>query len=228
MSEHSPDRHSVRQHLRLDVADYDRTIRRFIPGYEAMLGAAANAVPPGARVVDLGAGTGALSEVILDRTDATWVELVDVDDEMTTRARERLDRFGARVRFSNRSYFDPFDDADAFVASLSLHHIPDMETKTELYRRAFERLARGGVLINADAFVPADGPARDASFRAWADHMVASGISEPHAWEHFEEWAAEDTYQPLDVELAALRRIGFEAEQVWSKGPMGVAVGRKR
>ena len=44
--------HSVREHLKLDIDAYDESIRRFIPGYEAMLDAAAAAValtPPNHR-----------------------------------------------------------------------------------------------------------------------------------------------------------------------------------
>ena len=36
--------HSVRKHLRVEVDAYDAAIRSFIPGYEAMLDAAASAV----------------------------------------------------------------------------------------------------------------------------------------------------------------------------------------
>ena len=59
--------HSVRRHLRLEIAAYDETIRRFIPGYEEMLRVAARTLAPlrPGLVIDLGAGTGALSEAIL-------------------------------------------------------------------------------------------------------------------------------------------------------------------
>lgn len=36
--------HCVRKHLRLGRDDYDDLIRRFMPGYDAMLAAAADAV----------------------------------------------------------------------------------------------------------------------------------------------------------------------------------------
>ncbi len=51
--------HSVRRHLGVEIVAYDKTIHRFIPGYETALTVAANAVAavrPGL-VVDLGAGT---------------------------------------------------------------------------------------------------------------------------------------------------------------------------
>ena len=221
--------HSVRRHLRLDIDAYDETIRRFIPGYEAMLEAAASAVGD-ARLelaLDLGAGTGGLSEVLLSKASIGVVELLDVDAEMLAQARRRLADHGDRARFTLRSYDDAFPECGAITASLSLHHVQDMDAKRALYARAFEALRPGGVLVNADAAVPADGADRERAYRYWADHMVASGIAEDHAWQHFEDWAAEDTYFPLETELAALAAAGFEAACVWRDGPMAVTVGRK-
>jgi len=221
--------HSVRRHLRVEVDAYDAMIRRFIPGYETMLATAAEqalAVGP-ARVVDLGAGTGALSEAVLERDGDVVVELVDIDAEMLAQARGRLARFGDRARFNERSFDGPLPSCQAFVASLSLHHIPELESKRALFARAFEALDAGGVLVNADANMPEEEEERSALFRYWADHLVSCGISEADAWRHFEEWAEEDTYMPLDRELAALAEVGFTAERVWSRGPIGVMVARK-
>jgi len=81
--------------------------------------------------------------------------------------------------------------------------------------------------VNADANMPTDSADRDRLYHYWADHLVASGIPADRAWQHFEEWAEEDTYLPLGAELAELARIGFEAECIWRDGPMGVVVARK-
>ncbi len=221
--------HSVRRHLRLEIADYDATIRRWIPGYETMLSAAAEAVAsvhPG-RVVDLGSGTGALAEALLERPEVGVVELLDVDPEMLEQARTRVERFGDRAVFTLRSFDEPFGPCDAFAASLSLHHIPSMETKTGLFARAFAALRPGGVFVNADATMPDDEAGKARLFRYWADHQVRQGISEERAFAHFDEWSEEDTYMPLEVELAALRDAGFEAGQVWAAGPIGVVVATK-
>lgn len=221
--------HSVRRHLSLEIEAYDETIRRWIPGYEAMLSAAADAVASvhPERVVDLGAGTGGLSEVLLSRDEIRSVELIDVDPEMLGHARARLERFGDRVTFTLRSYDAPFEPVDAFAASLSLHHIPTLEAKSVLFARAFEALRPGGVLVNADCTMPTDPEEQTLLYRHWADHQIANGIPEERAFAHFEEWSAEDTYLPLEAELTALRDVGFEADQVWSDGPIGVVVARK-
>jgi len=221
--------HSVRRHLRLEIDDYDATIRRFIPGYETMLSVAAEAVASvcPARVVDVGAGTGGLSEALLERDEVAVVECLDVDPEMMTRARSRLERFGDRARFTLRSYDEPFEPADAFAASLSLHHIPTLDAKAELFARVHEALRSGGVLVNADVNTPADADERDALYRHWAAHQIAEGIPEERAWRHFDAWSEEDTYLPLADELAAFGAVGFEAERVWNDGPVGVVVARK-
>ncbi|MDE0897663.1 MAG: class I SAM-dependent methyltransferase [Longimicrobiales bacterium] len=221
--------HSVRHHLRLEIDEYDATIRRFIPGYETMLKVAAEAVASVKPdlVVDLGSGTGGLSEVMLGQESVDIVELLDVDPEMMAQARNRLARFSDRVRFTLRSFDDPFSPCDAFAASLSLHHIPTLAAKTLLFQRAFAALRPGGVLVNADATMPRDAAEQELLYRGWADHMVSEGILEERAWEHFSEWAGEDTYLPLADELTALRSSGFLAERVWYAGPIGVVVARK-
>lgn len=212
--------HSVRRHLEVAIGEYDAAIRRFIPGYEAMLGAAAAEV---ARVrptlaLDLGAGTGALAAALLTSPDVGMVELVDVDPEMLDQARTRLGAFGPRARFAHRSFADPLPPCGAVAASLSLHHVPRLEDKEALYRRIFLALEPGGVFVNADVTMPADGPGRDEAFRGWAAHLVASGIAEDDAWRHFAAWAEEDTYFPLEVERACLERAGFAARCVWRDG----------
>jgi tRNA (cmo5U34)-methyltransferase len=222
--------HSVRNHLRVDIAEYDATIRRFIPGYDEMLTVAAReitSVEPGL-VFDLGAGTGALSAAMLASGTVRTVELFDIDNEMLEQARARLLPFGWRCRFQERSFLDDLPSCDAMGASLSLHHIPTMEEKQQLFGRIHDALWGGGVFVNADATMPAEAAARDATYEEWADHMAASGIERDRAFEHFAEWADEDTYFPLEVELEAMRAGGFDAECVWRNGPMKVLVGRKQ
>ena len=144
--------HSVRRHMRIEIDAYDETIRRYIPGYEAMLDAAAHELSSvgSGLVLDLGGGTGALSEVILTAGTGT-VELIDVDREMLAHARKRLARFAGRVRFSERSFLAALPHCGGVAASLALHHIPTIDTKRALYRRIHDALGPAGVFVNADA-----------------------------------------------------------------------------
>ena len=221
--------HSVRRHLRVEIAAYDRAIRRWIPGYEAMLESAAREIGRGRprRIVDLGAGTGALSEAILRRSPGAVIELVDVDREMLEQARVRLKRFGDRVRYREASFRDPIPECDAIAASLALHHVPTMAEKRSLFRRIHRALRPGGVFVNADITMPAEADEALKAYREWAGYLVAAGIPERRAYEHFAAWADEDTYFPRELEREAMRAAGFDAAWAWTEGPVVVAVGSK-
>ena len=221
--------HSVRRHLRVDVDAYDQSIRRFIPAYEEMLEQAASAVAEARPecVLDLGAGTGALTEALLQRYPHCSVELIDSDGTMLEQARKRLAPFASRLRYTERSFHGPLPPCDAVIASLALHHVPTLEGKQDVFRSIHAALRPGGVFVNADATMSADPQARQTEYQTWAAHLVASGISEERAWGHFKEWADEDTYFPLEEELARLRAAGFEAACLWHTVPIKVVRGVK-
>ena len=221
--------HSVRRHLRVAIDAYDATIRQFIPGYEEMLGVAARELATAASglVLDLGGGTGALAEAILACGGSGSVELIDVDREMLDQARNRLAPYAGRVRFTEGSFLAPLPRCNGAAASLSLHHVSTLDSKHALYRRIYETLELGGVFVNADATMPVEPAASEATWRAWADHMVKEGIAEERAFQHFEQWAEEDTYFSLEEELAAVAAAGFDADCVWREVGMTVVVGRK-
>jgi tRNA (cmo5U34)-methyltransferase len=219
--------HSVKRHLDVDADAYDVAIRRFIPYYDEMLATGvellAALAPPAAHVLDLGGGTGALSAAVLGELPDARVTVLDVDRAMLGEARRRLGRFGDRVEFREGSFLDPLPAADAVMASLALHHVHDLDAKTNVYRAIHAALAPGGVFVNLDAAIT-EGPRLGALiFRRWAAGMAEHGISEAEAREHFAAWADEDRYFPLDEELAALRRAGFaEVECFWRRGSSAV------
>lgn len=223
--------HSVEHHLGLSVSDYDTLIRRWIPGYEAMLDevlawlGAMQTKPT--RILDLGAGTGALSEAVLARFPEAVVELWDIDSKMLAQARGRLARFGARAVLVERSFAGALSRCDAVVASLSLHHVPTMGAKREVYANILAALRPGGQFVCADAVVAGDGLLRDQAFDRWAAFMRTNGVPEVEARRLFADWSREDFYQPLPDELRALTEVGFDADCFWRQGPMAVYGGSR-
>ncbi len=222
--------HSVRQHLQLEIEDYDAAIRQFVPGYEVMLEQVAAAVQDVSPqlVLDLGAGTGALTAIILERCAGSVVELIDVDVEMLARAEMRLQRFGERIRLRQQSFADVLPACDAVVASLALHHVPTLQAKRQIFAHVYQALKVGGVFVNADVTMPETETERTADYVTWTAHLVSCGITESRAYQHFAEWSDEDTYFSCAQELAAMAQVGFEAECVWRQTPSTVLVGRKK
>ncbi len=216
--------HSVRRHLRLEIDAYDKTIRAFIPAYEEMLARAADAVAETKpkKVIDLGAGTGALAQAVLQRCEKATVELIDADAEMLAQARERLASFASRVQYTVRAFQGPLPACDAAVASLALHHVPTLAEKRTIFGAIHTALRPNGVFVNADATMPADPLTRQAEYATWAGHLVSGGIAEERAYRHFAEWSDEDTYFPVEAELAALTDAGFAATCLWRVAPVTV------
>lgn len=229
--------HSVKSHLGVDVERYDEQIRAFVPHYEEMIQRAIRLVralvpsidkSDGAHVLDLGAGTGALSAAILEEFPRALVTLIDVDGDMLDRARARLTPFGHRATFVLRSFTEPLPRAHAALASLSLHHISEMETKTRVYGAILEALPSGGLFLNLDATVSEDVVLAERTYADWIDWMVEHGIQEPQARKHLADWSREDFLQPLHVELDAMMSAGFPApECFWRRDPMTIYGARK-
>ena len=223
--------HRVASHLGVRAADYDQAIRRWIPGYEEMIANVVavldEALPAEPQVVDLGAGTGALSEAILAAIPRARVRLVDIDPTMLDAAKVRLARFGDRAEVACTSFDRAFAGAsrtcDAVVACLALHHVAARDAKQALYATIHGALRAGGVLLSADATVHEDGAEHDLMYRAWAARMGDHGIGPGAADALFAQWSLEDRYDPLTAELAMLAAAGFaRPDCFWKRGAMTV------
>jgi len=222
--------HSVRRHLGVEAESYDVQIRRFIPHYDDMIATGvellAALAPADGHVLDLGGGTGALSSAVLEGLPSVRVTVLDVDVDMLDEARTRLARFADRVAFHEGSFLDPLPAADAVVASLALHHVHDLGTKTTVYRAIHDTLSVGGALLNLDAAVTDGVQLNGLVFDRMAARMADHGITNAEARSHFEAWEEEDRYFPIDAELNALREAGFgEVECFWRRGLCAITCG---
>ena len=195
--------HSVKRHLDVEADAYDVQIRRFIPHYDDMLATGVELLGslsgPEPRVVDLGGGTGALAAAVLKGLPRARVTVLDVDPEMLAVASERLALRRPRG-LREASFLDSLPEADAVVASLALHHVHDLDRKTNLYREILSALTPDGAFLNLDAAVSDDPRVNRLIFDRWAAHLGEHGIPDAEARAHFAAWAEEDRYFPLDAE----------------------------
>lgn len=217
--------HRVATHLGLAASDYDAAIRTYIPGYETMIDTIVAMVGAldAPYVIDLGAGTGALGAAILDRVPRARVQFLDIDPAMLEVAGTRVAGHGDRAELRCASFDDAVPACDAVVASLALHHVPELDRKRALYARIHAALRPGGALLVADVTVHETGAAHDHIYRVWTAAMARHGIRLPEAEALLAQWAGEDRYYPLAVELEQLRAAGFtHPECFWKHGPATV------
>jgi tRNA (cmo5U34)-methyltransferase len=228
-----PDRDALRSAFENAVPGYDALRRQLIPHFDAFYGTALDLLEEAVgadefRCVDLGVGTGLLSEMILARFAGAQIEGVDFAPKMLDAARERLAIYGARVRLSAADYATAplSEQLDAVVSALSIHHLED-EAKRRLFERIHDALRPGGVFINADQSLGATGEIEDAYQRRWESDVRRSGIAE-------EDFAAAKKRAALDRsatfadQIAWLKDAGFRYADIgWKRHRFTVFYARR-
>jgi tRNA (cmo5U34)-methyltransferase len=215
-------------HLRIELEEYDQKICTFVPHYETLLERTAGTLSllraPVRTLIDLGIGTGALTEACLAVCPGARVVGVDADPGMLDAARHRLGGH-ANVELRLDSFLRaqlPF--ADAVVACIALHHIAEPARKQALYRRIFEALRPGGIFVSGDCYTSAEPGLAAAHRDAWLAHLERT-YSSDEARGYLEAWSGEDTYFPLSSELDWLSAAGFTPEVIWRAAGFAVVAG---
>jgi tRNA (cmo5U34)-methyltransferase len=214
---------SVASHLGIRTDEYDRQILTFIPFYDEILDAAAAALDalerPAKVVLDLGTGSGALAARCLARLKGARVVGIDGDPAMLGMAEQRLGRTLTPVIGNFES--TPFPACDVVSASFSLHHVAAPAVKQKIFRKAFAALRPGGMFVDADCLTAANPRLREKHHRIWRDHL-ATTHGAAGARKFLRAWAGEDTYFPIDLETALLRKAGFVVDVAWRRASFAV------
>ncbi len=218
----------VGTHLRIQIDEYDARIITFVPAYEELLSAAAEALRllsgQSLKIVDLGIGTGALAARCLTVHHDAHILGIDNDPAMLDVARARLANHHNLDLVCGNLLSVSIPPCDAIVASIALHHIKTPEEKNAYYQKCYSALKPGGILVSADCFPARDARLAEAHRKSWLHHLEQT-YSPPEAEAHLASWAEEDRYFPLEDEVEWLRNAGFSPEVVWRVAGFAVLMG---
>ncbi len=199
---------------------YDAARRRLMPCFDDFYGMAMKLLDyPGEahiRVLELGAGTGILSQMIADAFPNARLTMVDISSEMLALAKKRLGD-GPRFRYlqADISLLALPGEFDDIVSALVIHHLKDDE-KHLLYEDIYKALAPDGIFINAEQV---RGPTAALEKRyddMWLAEVRALGASDEEL-SQARKRMAEDRPATLEVQLAWLREAGFRHVDCWYK-----------
>jgi SAM-dependent methyltransferase len=205
---------TAEQAFNRDAATYDAGRRALIPCFDGFYGNAIEVIqnwggPVSPQVLDLGAGTGLFSSLVLPALPGAIFTLTDISEEMQAQARER---FGETAAISYRRSdltTDQLDGSwDLIISALAIHHLSDNE-KRDLFRRIHARLAPGGLFINAEQ-VLGPTPTQEAQYKAiWERQIRANGIDD-NGVQRANERMAFDQCSTVHDQLDWLRESGFD------------------
>ena len=213
------------------AGQYDSQRRYIIPGMQEFYGAAVWAAEwPGTSpaILDVGAGTGLLSALMLEKYPDASLTLLDFAEQMLAVARQR---FAGRknVRYITGDYRDvDFGGTyDIVCSALSIHHLAD-EEKASLYSRIFSLLNPGGIFVNADQ-ARGETAAIDKRFMEYWDTFLKTGpLSDGQREEVRKRRDVLDRNAKLSSQLSWLNEAGFsDVDVIYRNRMLVVLTGRK-
>ena len=137
-----------------NATEYDESRRRLIPCYDLFYATAAELAARTIKtkspaILDLGAGTGLLSEFVMQKFPSASLTLLDESAEMLSKAQLRLEQYSPQIVIQPMTAPLPTGKFHAVISSLAIHHLPD-DDKRNLFSRIFQSLESGGIFINGE------------------------------------------------------------------------------
>lgn len=172
---------SVKQLFDKVAQDYDVQRKQLIPCFDDFYGMALNLMEcslNSPRILDLGAGTGLLSGLVLQKYPNARLTLIDISDQMLEGAHRRFaDATQVEYLVGDYSSYNFTSSYDMIISSLSIHHLTHADKK-KVFETVHKLLEPGGRFINADQ-VQGRTPDTDTYYRQrWLEAIHQSGLSE--------------------------------------------------
>jgi len=178
-------------------------------------------------IIDLGAGTGLLAEMLSREFPGASFTLVDVSADMLDAARKRFAGM-VNFRFVNEDYTLrlPEGKYDLAASALSIHHLPDNE-KARLYKRVYDSLNKGGWFLNIDQYNSENRLVNCLFTGAWNRYMDKMGLPK-NELRRLKLRRRLDRETTMQKELDGLKKAGFrECGRAFQYLKFGVIVARK-
>ena len=213
------------------ATEYDAQREHVIPDIRNYYGAAvwaAESTAAAPAILDIGAGTGLLSALILEKYPDATITLLDISEKMLAVAKERFSgRKNIVFRAGDYSRVDLGGPYTLVCSALSIHHLEPVE-KRRLFERVHRALIPGGIFVNADQ-AEGETPYFSQRYLAyWNDFLANGPLSSGEHAEILKRRTTLDKNEKLSVQLAWLRGAGFsDVDVVYRNRTFIVTVARK-
>ncbi|MCA9842160.1 MAG: class I SAM-dependent methyltransferase [Cyanobacteria bacterium HKST-UBA03] len=213
------------------VNEYDDFILQVVPTYPDLIWALFYYLPQDLNpkhVVDLGCGTGNITQAVHHTFPQARITCVDEASGMLNQTAKKVDP--THLNFVEAHFNDLMLPPERFglvVSNLAVHHITDDE-KQALVKKIYDWLAPGGVFAISDGFRAKDEALHQRELDLWGELVLDAGM-DPKDWAEAEKHRkAHDLYANDRDFCQWCLEAGFaSADMVFRKGVWGVIHARK-
>ncbi len=202
------------------ATNYDHARQQLIPCFSEFYSTAVKIIPfstsKNLSILDIGAGTGLLTELIAKKFSNAQITLIDISAEMLSIAQERLKKYkGISFQVSDYSRNFPAQKYQLIVSSLSIHHLSDKD-KEKLFKKIKHSLQQNGIFINADQVHGETDEIEKIYQKNWLEDVKNNGVTDKTLAEALDRMK-EDQTAPLSKQLKWLKKLGFTEINCWYK-----------
>lgn len=211
---------------------YTELISRCVPRYDELFYNLFYYIPDDLhpqQILDLGCGTGNLTEAAVKHYPHAAIHALDVSGEILEECRNR---FAAHTNISyHQQDFSQLEFAeesfDLVISSIAIHHIPD-EEKVKLYRKLHGLLKPGGIFVFADQTKGINDEIYWKHIYRWKEEAFKLGSDDADWQLWMEHQEAHDYHAPVSFHLQELTQAGFrEVDVIWKNIMWVVMLGAK-
>ena len=223
----------IKEHFEAEAQDFDEIIIKLIPYYKQMIRAMIDAIPfdkdSNIRILDLGCGTGTISQQISKRFPNSKIVCLDIASNMIEIAKYKLSSHdNADFVIGDFRRIKDLGKFDVVVSSLALHHLETDSDKQRFYADIYNQLDNGGVFFNSDVVLASTEFMQTQNMDRWKEYMNKSVSMEEIDNKWIPTYEDEDRPAKLVDQLKWLENIGFKTvDVIWKYYNFGVYGGVK-
>lgn len=205
---------NIQTQFNLIAEQYDGNRKKFIPCfddfYESTTKFIVSNIEKPKCILDLGAGTGLLSNFWYQHCPDSGYVLVDIADDMLNVARKRFAGINS-VSYQILDYSNglPDGDFDTIVSALSIHHLEN-EEKINLFAQIYDKLPEGGLFVNYDQFCAGQAVMDEWFNTYWENQLANSGLTDNDI-ELWKERRKLDKECSVEEEIEMIRKCNFKS-----------------
>ncbi|MGZ7048011.1 MAG: class I SAM-dependent methyltransferase [Methanobacterium sp.] len=213
------EKNTLKEKFDENAEHYDRIRKLIIPCFDDLYNITkdlAYSKKQSPNILDLGAGTGLLTQYLFERYPYSKFTLIDLSEEMLKLAKKRF-KGNNHFKYVLEDYlnYDYNDSYDIIVSSLSIHHLKD-EDKKKMYKRIYKILNTDGIFLNADQVIGSTPNIEESYQKNWIEKIKENNFTGPEKDTAVERMKFDDP-ATLENNFKWLRNCGFKDVDIYYK-----------